>query len=583
MPNISSFLGYIGDYSKNFFNNFDHQYSLRVLQDNTSVGDITDIRWLMTRNINRERIVKIKWKDPQNLTVDNGEVMVRWKTTYLVRKAGSYPESMEDGEIVVSNQVRDYYNDNVFVDRLPLSTNGEEDDYYYQFFSLSENNIIRINTEDPTANRIHPVDMDWEKISEVIKTGEALALGLNLGDVLMAHHSEFGDIPFKIMGYDMSDISYKDNPNNGAIHSMTLWSNTSLCNKAFDAPESKYAFMEGSTFRKDFILKMYLCDYTNNKTLKATFIIYDKLMTGYSRKWVSKDGKYLLKFDILVNKWKVIDISTGTEYCNSKAFPNEPSDNVDITQDINTINSDDLKWNTYNGLEVIVVMAKEYYLKEGDVYTVAPVNHKSLNSPDTFYEEIIDDDSFNRTTHGYGNWKQSAIRKYANSDAEASNTEESTWWTKSSIWDVAPDYKLEAGFLNGFSQNFLSHLATVKNYTLRDTVCSGGGFDVTYDKVYLPSYKNLFNKYESESKIDGNENVCPEDHFFPYIESIDEEERFFEILKTTQDGESRTNFFTRSCNPTSSSAVISTDTQGEPVTTSQANHISGFCPVLTII
>lgn len=94
---------------------------------------------------------------------------------------------------------------------------------------------------------------------------------------------------------------------------------------------------------------------------------------------------------------------------------------------------------------------------------------------------------------GYGRWKYSAIRQFLNSDQAKGN-----WWVQQHKWDVMPSYATTAdGFLKGMSADVLAHLKTTKIETARNTVFNSGdtplgGFDTTYDRVFLASLEQMY-------------------------------------------------------------------------------------------
>ena len=90
--------------------------------------------------------------------------------------------------------------------------------------------------------------------------------------------------------------------------------------------------------------------------------------------------------------------------------------------------------------------------------------------------------------YGWNRWKTSALRQYLNSEAA-----KGAWWTAQDEWDVAPDQlKDKAGFLSGCSADFLSALQVVKVTTFANTINDGGGEDVTYDRVFIPSMEQMY-------------------------------------------------------------------------------------------
>lgn len=87
-------------------------------------GDCTEVR-LEERNM----YLIIKWLDP---------VSTDWAATKLVRKKGSYPVDENDGELLVTNTIRNQYDAIGFYDK-SISDNGV---YCYKLFPISKSNGI---------------------------------------------------------------------------------------------------------------------------------------------------------------------------------------------------------------------------------------------------------------------------------------------------------------------------------------------------------------------------------------------------------------------------------------------------------
>lgn len=91
-----------------------------------------------------------------------------------------------------------------------------------------------------------------------------------------------------------------------------------------------------------------------------------------------------------------------------------------------------------------------------------------------------------RAGAGYNNWKQSDVRMYLNSSAEAGK-----WWTAPSSFSRISGSSALAGFMNDIDSDFLAVLSKVKLKTDRNNITDGGGQDTTYDTFFLPSRANL--------------------------------------------------------------------------------------------
>ena len=105
---------------------------------------------------------------------------------------------------------------------------------------------------------------------------------------------------------------------------------------------------------------------------------------------------------------------------------------------------------------------------------------------------------------GYNRWKYSAIRQYLNADTTAGN-----WWAQQHKWDVMPAYANTAnGFLYGLPASVKARIKTTKIITARNTVYNSGdtplgGFDETFDKVFLASLEQMY----IEPQVEGEGSV----------------------------------------------------------------------------
>lgn len=105
--------------------------------------------------------------------------------------------------------------------------------------------------------------------------------------------------------------------------------------------------------------------------------------------------------------------------------------------------------------------------------------------------------SMHETGYGWNRWKTSAIRQYLNSDKPKGQ-----WWTAQDEWDIAPNQlATKDGFLRGMPQELLDQIQPVKVITYTNTVNDGGGADITYDRVFLPSLGEMY--YEPQINGEG--------------------------------------------------------------------------------
>jgi len=102
----------------------------------------------------------IKWSDPGD-TIIEGQTICTWGGTKLVMKAGAFPESVKDGQVLVDNKVLDAYKTNGF--EVNGLTNGTT--YYFQLFPYADtgavnNNVANRITGTPQAFRTMTVTID---------------------------------------------------------------------------------------------------------------------------------------------------------------------------------------------------------------------------------------------------------------------------------------------------------------------------------------------------------------------------------------------------------------------------------------
>ena len=102
--------------------------------------------------------------------------------------------------------------------------------------------------------------------------------------------------------------------------------------------------------------------------------------------------------------------------------------------------------------------------------------------------------SIDRALRDSNNWLEGAMRQYINSDKTAGNV-----WTPQTVFDRPPAWaSTTAGFLNGKSTNFISHIGTAKKTTGRNTITDGGVTAVHDEKLFLLSQSEAYMEDEYE-------------------------------------------------------------------------------------
>ena len=135
------------------------------------------------------------------------------------------------------------------------------------------------------------------------------------------------------------------------------------------------------------------------------------------------------------------------------------------------------------------------------VWKIADKNHAGYpaNSVTLITERIISLKCFdakesgnsdgNRKSYGNNRWIYANIRQWLNSQAAAGQ-----WYSaqhgqdappsNANVWDNYNEYQQEAGFLAGFSANFLAALLTT-THTVGKAQVDGGGTESCTDKIFL--------------------------------------------------------------------------------------------------
>ena len=151
--------------------------------------------------------VYVHWRDP-----DDTET-AHWKYTVLVKKKGSSPTSIYDGEVVGYSSQRNQYSgkkgmtdsiDADVVDESDIIDTDEgaptpipvEDQYFYNVFAVTIFDVVSFN---PNA-ACGPV-LTWKKFQELVQLGIA-NYALDLGDTVEVVHKDFGKIYFQVVAFN---------------------------------------------------------------------------------------------------------------------------------------------------------------------------------------------------------------------------------------------------------------------------------------------------------------------------------------------------------------------------------------------
>ena len=145
----------------------------------------------------------------------------------------------------------------------------------------------------------------------------------------------------------------------------------------------------------------------------------------------------------------------------------------------------------------VFVSGKAYYTVSGESYTQLTAgtdyqDGESVKEWQTLHgDTVYTKNHANRVSHGNNIWKESNMRQWLNSTGN-------DWFQKQNEYDVrSGSTGYSSGWLTGFVHGFLELVMPVYNKTARNTVSAitgggGGGYDITLDKFWLMSAKEVF-------------------------------------------------------------------------------------------
>ena len=152
------------------------------------------------------------------------------------------------------------------------------------------------------------------------------------------------------------------------------------------------------------------------------------------------------------------------------------------------------------------VMGNVIFLKADQNHTGYPENSTTLITDELILLRAFDakepnNTDSNRRQYGNNRYSVSNIDHWLNSTASAGQ-----WYSPQHTTDQSPNstsvvsqntYDTDAGFLNGFDEQFISAIQDTTIIVARNTVTDGGGYDTLVRKVFLPSRAELFNQAEN--------------------------------------------------------------------------------------
>ena len=139
-------------------------------------------------------------------------------------------------------------------------------------------------------------------------------------------------------------------------------------------------------------------------------------------------------------------------------------------------------------IETVAVTSGSGGTALGTVAPIVPGDHSGTIGGSSCTWKL---NGYQQAAYGNNRWKYSAVRQYLNSDAGVGQ-----WWTPQHVLDRAPDVAAtKKGWLAGVPDEFKSVLTPVKVKTAipeANVTAGEDTFDITYDKVFLPSLEEHY-------------------------------------------------------------------------------------------
>ena len=480
------------------------------------VGNFSNIRCVTSGTT-----VRIKFLDPSDLVLNN-VVLAKWSKSVVVRKLGSYPTSIDDGTVVLTNTVRNQYSSSAFIDTIENGTT-----WYYGFFSVTEDGVINDNvaeglnsavTANITENDILDALRSGE-INEILEAGDAISIKVKTQNLQSDENHELyvsgfnkceveskpfvrdssfdtasahgwkssidSTIVYTNAGNESSndDVFYDDalTITTGKIASLsgdilnvnflrTLtfeWRNT-VGGYQFDPAKKEKAKTFDTVYRPERYFGYSAHDYDNHP--KQMFY-QDNLnldATGYDRVFYRCDGTFLVKWNN--SRWELYSCSssthTATNLVDYQTTPSaDPWDGV-----WNTGATWTKLWKYYSDSACTTELVEGVDFTAGDpitgdVYVVNP-----------FYSSV--DSGY--LMYGSNRYTKSPLFRYLNAEGTG-------WFEPLDEFDNTPGYAGYAGFMDRLPEGFKRIMATTKYIVAKNCITMQGGVENVSSKLFLLS------------------------------------------------------------------------------------------------
>ena len=270
--------------------------------------------------------VTIKWTDPDDIVVGD-KTLSTWQSTTLVRKKGSIPNSIKDGDIILETTEKDKYKDTEYID-----SDLEIDTYYYRFFVCNTDKIYNNDSSmiySTTVVEFDPVlkNNTWDQIAAASEAGIASSLW-NIGDEIDITLSGTYNETVTLQIWDFNHFDKSDGSGKAGI-CFGMKNLMKDCNRLVPYSDTDFSYWNGTTMKKT-TLKNILANMTSElQNVIKEVNTYASTGGGESNPntgKVCKDKIFIPGFTEVDNDYSYQNITES----NQKTFPIFTNDNSRI-------------------------------------------------------------------------------------------------------------------------------------------------------------------------------------------------------------------------------------------------------------
>ena len=480
------------------------------------VGNFSNIRCVTSGTS-----VRIKFLDPSDLVLDN-VVLAKWLKSVIVRKVGSYPTSIDDGTVVLTNTIRNQYGTSAFIDTIE-----EGITYYYGFFSVTEDGVINDNvsaelnsavTANITENDILDALRSGE-INEILEAGDVIPIKVKTQNLQSEENHEL-----YVSGFNKCEVESKpfirdSSFDTGSAHGWksTIDSTIVFTDESHESENDdvfydnsltittgKIASLSGDTLNVDFLRNITFewrntiggmqFDPAKKEKAKTFDTVYkpekyfgysahdhanhpkqmfcqDNLnldATGNDRVFYRCDGTFVVKWNN--SRWELYSCSSSSHTVSS-LIDYQTTASADPWDGVwNTGATWTKLWKYYSDSACTTQLIEGTDFTAGDpivddVYVINP-----------FYSSI--DSGY--LMYGSNRYTKSPLFRYLNAEGNE-------WFELLDEFDNSPGYSGYSGFLDRLPDGFKNIMATTKYIVAKNCVTMQGGYENVASKIFLLS------------------------------------------------------------------------------------------------